>query len=83
MDNYLAEAANVTDVPARTLLLAIGQVMGTLYIAVAVLLGAGFLYYVGRLLKNTNKASAKKVFVYSNLYLALLFLGMVLDHALR
>jgi heme o synthase len=66
-----------------TLLLAIGQVMGTLYIAVAVLLGAGFLYYVGRLLKNTNKASAKKVFVYSNLYLALLFLGMVLDHALR
>jgi protoheme IX farnesyltransferase len=66
-----------------TLLLAIGQVMGTLYIAVAALLGAGFLYYVGRLLKNTNKASAKKVFVYSNLYLALLFLGMVLDHALR
>jgi protoheme IX farnesyltransferase len=66
-----------------TLLLAIGQVMGTLYIAVAALLGAGFLSYVGRLLKNTNKASAKKVFVYSNLYLALLFLGMVLDHALR
>ncbi len=66
-----------------TLLLAIGQVMGTLYIAVALLLGAGFLYYVGRLLKETNKASAKRVFVYSNLYLALLFLGMVLDHALR
>ena len=66
-----------------TLLLAIGQVMGTLYIAVAVLLGAGFLYYVGRLLKETNKASAKRVFVYSNLYLALLFAGMVLDHALR
>jgi protoheme IX farnesyltransferase len=68
---------------AVTLLLAIGQVMGTLYIAVALLLGAGFLYYVGRLLKETNKASAKRVFVYSNLYLALLFLGMVLDHALR
>jgi len=66
-----------------TLLLAIGQVMGTLYIAVALLLGAGFLYYVGRLLKETNKASAKRVFVYSNLYLALLFLGMVLDHAFR
>ncbi len=66
-----------------TLLLAIGQVMGTLYIAVALLLGAGFLYYVARLLKETNKASAKRVFVYSNLYLALLFLGMVLDHALR
>ena len=66
-----------------TLLLAIGQVMGTLYIAVALLLGAGFLYYVGRLLKETNKAAAKRVFVYSNLYLALLFLGMVLDHALR
>jgi len=66
-----------------TLLLAIGQVMGTLYIAVALLLGAGFLYYVARLLKETNKASAKRVFVYSNLYLALLFLGMVVDHALR
>ncbi len=68
---------------AVTLLLAIGQVMGTLYIAVALLLGAGFLYYVGRLLRDTNKAAAKRVFVYSNLYLALLFLGMVLDHALR
>ncbi len=68
---------------AVTLLLAIGQVMGTLYIAVALLLGAGFLYYVGRLLRDTTKASAKRVFVYSNLYLALLFLGMVLDHALR
>ncbi len=68
---------------AVTLLLAIGQVMGTLYIAVALLLGAGFLYYVARLLRETNKASAKRVFVYSNLYLALLFLGMVVDHALR
>ena len=66
-----------------TLLLAIGQVMGTLYIAVALLLGAGFLYYVARLLKQTNKVTAKRVFVYSNLYLALLFLGMVVDHALR
>ncbi len=66
-----------------TLLLAIGQVMGTLYIALAVLLGAGFLYVVGRLLRETNKATAKRVFVYSNLYLALLFGGMVLDHALR
>jgi heme o synthase len=64
-----------------TLLLAIGQGMGRLYLVVAVLLGAGFLYYVGQLLKETSKAAAKRVFVYSNLYLALLFLGMVLDHA--
>ena len=68
---------------AVTLLLAVGQVAGLLYVAVALLLGAGFLYYVARLLRETNKASAKRVFVYSNLYLALLFLGMVVDHALR
>jgi protoheme IX farnesyltransferase len=68
---------------AVTLLLAIGRVMGTLYIAIAVLLGAGFLYYVARLLRDPNKAAAKRVFAYSNLYLALLFAAMVLDHALH
>jgi protoheme IX farnesyltransferase len=66
---------------AVTLLLAIGRVMGTVYIATAVLLGAGFLYYALRLMRDPNKAAAKRVFAYSNLYLALLFAGMVLDHA--
>lgn len=65
-----------------TLLLAIGRVMGMVYIAIAVLLGAGFLFQTLRLLRETSKAAAKRVFVYSNLYLALLFAAMVLDRTL-
>lgn len=65
-----------------TLLLAVGRVMGTLYIAVALLLGAGFLFQTLRLLRETSKAAARRVFVYSNLYLALLFAAMVLDRML-
>ena len=66
-----------------TLLLAVGNVMGTVYLAAAVLLGAGFLYYVVRLAREGGNLAAKRLFHYSNAYLALLFLLMVIDHLVR
>ncbi len=68
---------------ACTFLLCIGNVMGTLYFAAAVLLGAGMLYYVAKLARDGGDVAAKKVFRYSNMYLAFLFFAMVLDHVLR
>ncbi len=66
-----------------TLLLAIGNVMGTVYLAAAVLLGAGFVYYVVKLAQGGGNPAAKRLFHYSNAYLALLFLVMVIDHLVR
>ena len=66
-----------------TLLLAVGNGMGTVYLAAAVLLGAGFGYYVMRLAQGGGNRAAKRLFHYSNAYLALLFLLMVIDHFVR
>jgi len=66
-----------------TMLLAIGNVMGTVYIAAAVLLGAGFVYYVAKLARGGGNPAAKRLFHYSNMYLALLFLVMVIDRLVR
>lgn len=66
-----------------TMLLAIGNVMGTIYITAAVLLGAGFVYYVAKLARGGGNPAAKRLFHYSNMYLALLFLVMVIDRLVR
>ena len=66
-----------------TLLLAVGNGMGTVYLAGAVLLGVGFGYYVVRLAREGGNRAAKRLFHYSNAYLALLFLLMVIDRFVR
>lgn len=55
--------------------------MGTLYLIAAILLGSRFLYLAFKLLRDHSKATARKLYVYSNMYLALLFLAMVIDHS--
>jgi heme o synthase len=52
---------------------------GALYAAVAVVLGAIFLAYAVRLQRRADRASALRTYLYSLLYLALLFGAMVLD----
>ena len=49
----------------------------------SVLLGAGFVYYVAKLARGGGNPAAKRLFHYSNLYLALLFLVMVIDRLMR
>lgn len=64
---------------ALTLLLVGGQTMGVVYFALAFALGAGFIYYAGRLLREGTRQRASQLFHYSNLYLALMFLAMAVD----
>jgi protoheme IX farnesyltransferase len=65
-----------------TLLPFVAQVMGWLYVLAAVVLGVPFLYLSWTLWRNYNKASSKKLYKFSQLYLALLFLMMALDRTL-
>ncbi|MEP7198615.1 MAG: heme o synthase, partial [Chloroflexota bacterium] len=52
---------------------------GFFYFAAAFLLGAWFLYLTWRMWRVADKASARRLYKYSNIYLALLFLAMVVD----
>ncbi len=56
--------------------------MGWLYLLGAVALGLPFLYLAWRLWRNFTKSSSKKLYKFSQLYLALLFLIMALDRTL-
>ncbi len=57
------------------------QDLGAVYLVIAALLGSRFLYLAIKLLRDQSKATARRLYFYSNAYLALLFLAMVLDHS--
>lgn len=65
-----------------TILPFVAQVMGWFYLLAAVALGVPFLYLAWMLWRNYHKSSSKKLYKYSQLYLALLFLMMALDRTL-
>jgi protoheme IX farnesyltransferase len=54
-------------------------VTGVLYFVSALALGAWFLYLAWLLWRRADKATARRLYKYSNYYLALLFLAMVID----
>ncbi|MFN8482514.1 MAG: heme o synthase [Anaerolineae bacterium] len=56
--------------------------MGWLYLVSAIVLGGILIYYAVRLWREGGHAAAWKLYKYSLLYLALLFLAMVIDHGL-
>ncbi len=56
--------------------------MGPLYLAGAVILGGGFLYWAIVLMKGKNKTAPMETFKYSSIYLMTLFLVMLVDHYL-
>jgi protoheme IX farnesyltransferase len=56
------------------------RMSGPLYLAGAVGLGAGFLYWAVKLLRGNDRRAPMETFRYSILYLALLFLVMLVDH---
>jgi protoheme IX farnesyltransferase len=64
---------------AFTLALFATHVMGLWYLGAAVLLGGYFLYRAFSLLRRGTTRLARACFVYSNIYLALLFAAMVID----
>jgi len=55
---------------------------GLLYLGSALALGAGFLVWSGLLMFNSKSTTAMDTFKYSIVYLALLFIALVLDHYL-
>ena len=55
---------------------------GLLYLGSALALGAGFLVWSGLLMFNSKPTTAMDTFKYSIVYLALLFIALVLDHYL-
>jgi len=55
---------------------------GMIYTAVAVIMGAGFIFHCIKLLKSENDDHARPTFLYSLLYLSLIFMGLLVDHFL-
>lgn len=53
--------------------------LGAIYVVAAALLGGVFIYYAIRLHREATAPAAKRLFLYSMLYLALLFVAMVVD----
>jgi heme o synthase len=66
-------------VVVATLVLYMVHAMGVLYLAVALALGSGLIYMALRLFYDQGHGQARRMFMYSNIYLALLFLAMVVD----
>ena len=58
------------------------QDLGGLYLIAALALGGRFLFLAFKLLRDQSKATARRLYIYSNAYLALLFLAMVLDQSI-
>lgn len=68
---------------AIALLLAITPAAGWLYLAAAALLGTVFLALSWRLRKDPSTGRARNLYLYSLLYLALLFVAMMADATVR
>ena len=64
---------------AITLLIFAFHLLGWVYLVSALVLNAVFLWLAFRLAREMSKPAAKRLYKYSQLYLALLFLAMALD----
>ena len=71
---YTIILAAVTLLPYTT------HMSGLFYLAGAVLLNGGFLYYAVKLYRNYSDALARKTFIYSVQYLSALFALLLVDH---
>jgi heme o synthase len=67
---------------ASTLLPFIFGMSGWLYLAAAVVLGAGFIGYAWKLWRSYSDALARKTFRFSLWHLSLLFAALLVDHYL-
>ena len=63
-----------------TVLPYITQMSGLIYLASAVVLNGFFMYYAIEIYRNYSDALARSAFRYSILYLALLFVALLVDH---
>ena len=66
-----------------TLLPYLTGMSGLIYLASAVLLGLVFIYYAVFMMRKKDNKTAMKTFVYSIVYITLLFAALLIDHYLR
>ena len=69
-------------VAAVTVMFAASGSVGWVYLATSTILGAGFIWYAWGLLRKPDIEGAKSLYLYSLLYLALVFLAIILDSAI-
>lgn len=67
---------------ALTLLPTPMGMLGNFYLAFALVMGAGFIWYSVKLIQEKSNIAAKRMYKYSTSYLAMLFLVMILDSTL-
>ena len=65
-----------------TLLPYLTGMSGLIYLVSAVLLGLGFIYYAVLMMRKKDNKTAMKTFVYSIVYITLLFAALLIDHYL-
>ena len=68
---------------ALTTMFALTGAVGMVYLASSVLLGVLFIYYAWRLIRRPGIEGAKPLYLYSLLYLAVLFLAIIADSIFR
>jgi protoheme IX farnesyltransferase len=66
-----------------TLLPYLTGMSGLIYGVSAVLLDLGFIYYALLMMRNKDNKTAMKTFVYSIVYITVLFAALLIDHYLR
>ena len=64
---------------ALTTMFALTGAVGLVYLVSSAVLGVGFIYYAWRLMRRPGIEGAKPLYLYSLLYLAFLFLGIIAD----
>ncbi|MCA9892980.1 MAG: heme o synthase [Anaerolineae bacterium] len=80
---YSIQLVLVTLLPAGSMLLPNVEFLGLFYLVAAVLLGIGMIQKSIQLIRQANKPAARSLYKYSSMYLALLFLAMIIDSLLR
>jgi heme o synthase len=76
---YSVQLVIVTLIPTLSLLMNVQPMLGWFYTICAILLGAGMIFVSVRLLQVRDKVWAKIVYKYSSLYLAALYMAMIID----
>ena len=77
---YSIQLVVITLIPALMLLLPNAPVMlEGIYLLSAILLGGGLIWLSVKLIRVADKAMARTVYKYSSVYLAMLFLAMIVD----
>ncbi|MCK5122244.1 MAG: heme o synthase [Methylococcales bacterium] len=63
-----------------TLLPYLTGMSGLIYLATALILGLGFIYYAIKMMRHTDNKTAMKTFFYSINYLMIMFAALLVDH---